>query len=73
MPFIAGELVYWRYTEMNKIIRTISEHIPNSDYVSAEGCDMLKDESDPHFGREGQLLLGERYADKVLSIVYNIK
>lgn len=73
VPFIAGELAYWRYTEMNKIIRTISEHIPNSAYVSAEGCDMLKDESDPHFGREGQLLLGERYADKVLSIVYNIK
>lgn len=73
VPFIAGELAYWRYTEMNKIIRTISEHIPNSAYVSAEGCDMLKDESDPHFGREGQLLLGERYADKVLSIVYGIK
>lgn len=73
VPFIAGELAYWRYTEMNKIIRTISEHIPNSAYVSAEGCDMLKDESDPHFGREGQLLIGERYADKVLSMVYGIK
>lgn len=73
VPFIAGELAYWRYTEMNKIIRTISEHIPNSAYVSAEGCDMLKDESDPHFGREGQLLIGERYADKVLSMVYGIE
>lgn len=73
VPFIAGELAYWRYTEMNKVIRTISHHIPNSDYVSAEGCDMLKDESDPHFGREGQLLIGERYADKVLKMVYGVK
>lgn len=73
VPFIAGELAYWRNTEMNKVIRTISHHIPNSDYVSAEGCDMLKDESDPHFGREGQLLIGERYADKVLKMVYGVK
>ena len=73
VPFIAGELAYWRYPEMNKVIRTISEHIPNSDYVSAEGCDMLKGESDPHFGRAGQLLIGERYADKVLEMVYGVK
>ena len=70
VPFIAGELAYWQYMDMNNIIRTISEHIPNSTYVSAEGCDMLRDESDPHFGRAGQLLLGSRYADKVLSMVY---
>ncbi len=71
VPFIVGELAYWRYEEMNKIIRTVAEHIPNSDYVSAEGCGMLKDERDPHFDRAGQLLLGSRYADKILSIVYS--
>ena len=28
--------------------------------------------SDPHFDRESQLTLGERYADKVLEHVYGI-
>jgi hypothetical protein len=32
-----------------------------------------KGESDPHFGRAGQLLIGERYADKVLEMVYGVK
>lgn len=74
VPFIAGELAYWRNSSarFNNVIHTISEHIPNSDYVSAEGCGMLKDKKDPHFSREGELLLGERYADKVLSLVYGI-
>lgn len=74
VPFIAGELAYWRKSSVkfNKTIRTISEHIPNSDYVSAEGCGMLKNEKDPHFSREGEVLLGERYADKVLALVYGI-
>ena len=75
VPFIAGELAYWRKSSVgfNNVIRTISEHIPFSDYVSAEGCGMLKNEKDPHFNREGQLLLGERYADKILKMVYGIK
>lgn len=75
VPFVAGELAYWRTqsVQFNKMIRTISEHIPNAYWVSAEGCNMLRDKKDPHFGREGQLLLGERYADKILSIVYNKK
>ena len=30
--------------------------------------DMLKDEEDPHFSRDGQILLGRRYADKVLEM-----
>ena len=72
LPFIAGELAYWRKTSprFNEIIRTISDVIPYTDCVSAEGCTMLKDEKDPHFGREGQILLGERYADKVLKMCY---
>lgn len=72
LPFIAGELAYWRKSSLkfNTIIRTISDVIPYTDYVSAEGCSMLKDETDPHFGREGQILLGERYADKVLKMCY---
>lgn len=72
VPFIAGEIAYWRPTAagFNEMIRTISSFIPNSDWVSAEGAGMLKDEIDPHFSRDGQLLIGERYADKVLKMCY---
>jgi len=75
--FIAGELAYWRgngtgSTNFNNMIRTISSFIDNSGYVSAEGLKPLIDKSDPHFDRESQLILGKRYADKVLSNVYNI-
>ena len=48
------------------MIHGISSRIPNSSWVSAEGCTWLKNERDPHFGREGQLLLGRRYADEML-------
>lgn len=70
VPFIAGELATWRTTspQFNVMIRTISDNIPNSSYVSSEGLGMLKDESDPHFNRDGQILLGQRYAAKVLEM-----
>ncbi len=72
VPFIAGEIAYWNETAdlFNPVIRRISEKIDNADYVSAEGCGQLKDDSDPHFSRDGQLLLGERYAEKVLKMCY---
>ena len=75
VPFVAGELAQWRSqsAKYNEMIHSISEHIPNAYWVSSEGCDMLRDKKDPHFGREGQLLLGERYADVILSIVYGIE
>lgn len=71
VPFIAGELATWRSTspQFNLMIRTISDNIPNSSYVSSEGLGMLKDETDPHFNRDAQILLGQRYADKVLEMV----
>lgn len=70
VPFIAGELARWRPTvaAFNEMIHGISDVIPNSAWVSSEGCTMLKNERDPHFGREGQLLLGERYAEKMLKM-----
>lgn len=78
IPFVAGELAYW-YGEdkasinFNKMIRTIQDFIPNGDWISAEGANMLSNEKDPHFGRDGQLLLGERYAEKILKLVYGIE
>ena len=74
IPFIAGELPYWRSNSagFNTMIRTIRDNIPNSDWVSAEGCTMRLNTSDPHFSRDGLILLGSRYADKVLAMVYDI-
>ena len=71
--FIAGELPQWRVysAPFNKMLEQIYFRIPNADYVSSEGCTcVLEDNSDPHFSRDGQLLLGERYADKVLELCY---
>ncbi len=73
VPFVAGELPYWRSTspKFNEMIRTISTKITNSDWVSAEGCTMRADSSDPHFSRDGQILLGQRYGQKIIQMVYS--
>ena len=80
VPFIAGELGQWRshVTDFNTRLHTISEYIPDSDWVSSKGCtpivtkksDGKPDMKDPHFDRKSQLLMGRRYADKVLKICY---
>ena len=73
VPFVAGELPYWRSTspKFNEMIRTISTKITHSDWVSAEGCTMRADSSDPHFSRDGQILLGQRYGQKIIQMVYS--
>ena len=75
VPFIAGEIAYWmkEYEGFNERIVNISEYISNSACISAENCSMLKDEEDPHFSREAQIILGERYADAVLRICYKTR
>lgn len=67
VPFIVGELAHWRKTSaaFNEMLHGIPDRIPNSGWVSAEGCTPLKDEKDPHFSRDGQILLGTRYAEKM--------
>ena len=68
VPFIAGELPYFfsgsRF--FNQMIRTIEDHVPNSGWVSAEGCTGNADSL--HFSRAGQMILGQRYAEKYLSL-----
>ncbi len=78
--FVAGELGHWRtHVEVfNKMLHTISKHIPSSAWVSAKGCGPIvtkrsngqPDLKDPHFDRESQIILGERYAAKVLKMCY---
>ena len=75
VPFIAGEIAYWKkeYEGFNERIANISEYISNSACISAENCSMLIDEDDPHFSRDAQIVLGERYADAVLKICYKTR
>ena len=70
VPFIAGELAQWRSSSprFNEMIHGIGSRIPNAHWVSSEGCTWLKNEKDPHFGRDGQLLLGRRYAEKMIQL-----
>lgn len=70
LPFVAGEVGHWtdNAAAFNEEISRITDCIPYSGCVSSEGCSMLKDEADPHFSRDGQVLLGRRYADKVLAM-----
>ena len=82
VPFIAGELGQWRphVAAFNDMIHTIADHIQYSDWVSSDGCvPIVTDRSngqpdlkDPHFDRDSQILIGERYADKVLQMCYDV-
>ena len=68
VPVVVGEIARWLpYTErINSQIHRAVTLIPMSACVSSEGCGTLRDESDPHFNREGELLLGERYAEQMI-------
>ncbi|MDE5962593.1 MAG: sialate O-acetylesterase [Alistipes sp.] len=72
VPFIAGEIARWHRNadRFNPMIGRIADRIPNSAFVSSEGCAPLRDSLDPHFGRDGQLLLGKRYAEKTIEMCY---
>lgn len=72
--FVAGEVSRWDWTRnkegtshFNQMISSISSFIPYSACVSSIGLTPLKDESDPHFDAESQLILGKRYANKILN------
>ncbi|WP_294617774.1 sialate O-acetylesterase [uncultured Bacteroides sp.] len=77
LPFIFGEISQWgEWTkreqgtkEFNKMLKEMARSIPHSACVSSKGADMYKNEFDPHFGTQGQLLIGKRYAREVLKQV----
>lgn len=72
LPFIAGEIGQWYEfaVNFNPVINTISENIPFSDCVSSENAERRSTLKDPHFSRNGEMLLGKRYAEKVNKMVY---
>ena len=73
LPVVVGQISQWNWTKreagtvpFNQMIKKVSSFIPHSDWVSSKGLGWYKDEKDPHFNTEAQLLLGKRYAKKVL-------
>lgn len=73
--FVAGELGTWRESsrEINDLIRRIPQQLANSSVVSADGLTPLNgDSTDPHFDNPSQQLLGVRYAEEVLRVLYDL-
>ncbi len=80
VPFIAGQLGDWRSSSANFNVRIqgIGQYLTYSDWVSSEGGVPIvtkdsngePDKSDPHFNRASQILIGKRYAQKILKMVY---
>jgi hypothetical protein len=73
--FVAGEIGKWRSSsqKINRIIDKIPMEINHADYVKADGLLPSKgDTANPHFNTLSQLILGQRYAVKVLEQVYHI-
>ena len=83
VPFIAGQLGGWRSSSagFNERITRINKYLIWSDWVSSKDCqpivtassDGQPDEDDPHFNRASQILMGKRYAQKILDIVYGVE
>ena len=76
LPFIAGEIARWwepYASKFNPVIQSISTVIPCTDYITVEGTKSETDLKDPHFNRESQIIIGERYARKALLMCYGIK
>ncbi|TZF86272.1 sialate O-acetylesterase (plasmid) [Pedobacter sp. BS3] len=75
LPFIAGEVGTWngRGKGVNPVIRQIQDSIPYSTWVSSSGLTSIDvKKNNPHFDTYSQLVLGGRYADKVLQIIYKL-
>ena len=73
LPVIVGQISQWNWTNkeegttpFNNMISKVTTFIPYTDWVSSKRMNCYKDKADPHFGTEGQLLFGKRYAEKVL-------
>ena len=77
LPFVFGQLSEWNWTSreegtaaFNAMLAGIPSTLAWTACVSSQGLDWLKDETDPHFGTAGQLILGERYADAVWGLFW---
>ena len=76
LPVVVGEISRWNWTKrkegtapFNKMIRNVNSFLPHSACVSSKGLKPYLDTTDPHFDTNSQLLLGKRYAKKVLMLI----
>jgi hypothetical protein len=71
VPLLAGEMLNYDQegtcANMNKIIATLPQTIPNSYVIPSVGCLGIPDHL--HFSAEGYRILGKRYAGQMLSIL----
>lgn len=76
--FVAGQMGGWyipgtefeKFGNINYVISTIPDQIENADFVTNEYLGNIGDGT--HFNLESQILLGQRYARKVLRVVYGV-
>lgn len=72
VPLLAGEVVNADQggvcASMNAYIATLPKVLPNSYVISSAGCPSAPDHL--HFTAEGYRMLGKRYAETMLSILY---
>lgn len=77
--FVAGQMGPWtldgasspKYESINAVIATIENNISNATYVSNADLNHIGDGA--HFDLVSQILLGQRYAQKMLSSEYGIE
>lgn len=77
---IVGEVGTWsgRGTHVNPVLRQVERQIENAYWVSSAGlvpllrADGTPIMTDPHFNTLSQRVLGLRYADKALEVIYGI-
>jgi hypothetical protein len=69
LPFIAGQISRepTSYQSFNQMILDFPGILPNTELVSSEGLTNIGD--GVHFDTASQIVLGERYADKMFSLV----
>jgi len=74
LPFIVGQVEQWndKFVNINRVLLEVPNHIPFTACVSSEGLTTERPTiSGPHFDTPSQRLLGQRYAQKVIPLVYN--
>lgn len=68
LPFVVGQVGQWqaKNSEINTVISQLPDQISFTSLVTSDGLTPMKgDTNDPHFDTESQLLLGQRYAEKI--------
>ena len=69
VPVVVGEIAdaIENSVYFNPVIQTVSSSIANSACVLSDGCTTISDNI--HFDRDSQIVMGERYAEAMLSLL----